>query len=282
VTLLLSFDRARRGACALAFCVGLASVLTACGEEPPDLDKGTNGVGKLSAIEIERKARTAADAAGAVRLAGSLVTKGETYKLNMRLKESGGIGSVTTEKSTFQLLRIDDELFLKADAGFWSSMDGEEGADDEGAGGQSAEPSASSTEAAGKLQDKYVKIPEDDPSYKQLSGFTDMKVLLAGILTLHGKLNKGVRDRIGGIKTIKISGSEGDGGTLDISLQGTPYPLQLVRAGGAGTLSLGDWGQDFELEAPTKGETVDYGSRLPKTEDTSDTGETSDTGDTGE
>ncbi|MEV4972703.1 hypothetical protein [Streptomyces scopuliridis] len=257
MTVLLSSGRARRVALPVAFCVGLAAVLTACGEDP---DEGTNGVGKLSATEIERKAQTAANAAGAVRLSGTLVTQGETYKLNMRLKANGGTGTVTSKNSTFQLLRIEDALFLKADAGFWSHADDEPGK-------ESTKPSSSDTDAAGKLQDKYVKVPEDDPSYKQLSGFTDMKVLLAGILTLHGKLNKGARDRIGGVKTIKINGSEGDGGTLDVSLEGTPYPLQLVRAGGAGTLSLADWGRDFELAAPTKGETVDYGSRLPATSD---------------
>ncbi|MFJ5682822.1 hypothetical protein [Streptomyces sp. NPDC093099] len=262
MTVLLSSGRARRVALPVAFCVGLAAVLTACGEDP---DEGTNGVGKLSATEIERKAQTAANAAGAVRLAGTLVTQGETYKLNMRLKANGGTGTVTSKNSTFQLLRIEDALFLKADAGFWNHAD-DEGGDGDG-GKESAKPSASDAEAADKLQDKYVKVPEDDPSYEQLSGFTDMKVLLAGILTLHGKLNKGDRDRIGGVKTIKINGGEGDGGTLDVSLEGAPYPLQLVRAGGAGTLSLADWGRDFELTAPAKGETVDYGSRLPATSD---------------
>ncbi|MFE7572709.1 hypothetical protein ACFU76_38230 [Streptomyces sp. NPDC057539] len=260
MTVLLSSGRARRVALPVAFCVGLAAVLTACGEDP---DEGTNGVGKLSATEIERKARTSANAAGAVRLSGTLVTQGETFKLNMRLKTNGGTGTVTSKNSTFQLLRIEDALFLKADAGFWSHAGGEDGEDGE----ETTKPSSSDAEAADKLQDKYVKVPEDDPSYKQLSGFTDMKVLLAGILTLHGKLNKGARDRIGGVKTIKINGSEGDGGTLDVSLEGTPYPLQLVRAGGAGTLSLGDWGRDFELAPPAKGETLDYGSRLPATSD---------------
>ncbi|WP_443073449.1 hypothetical protein [Streptomyces sp. NBC_01429] len=256
MTVLPSSDRARRAVLPVAICLGLAVGLTACGEDP---DEGTNGVGKLSAAEIDKKARTAAGTAGAVRLAGTLVSGGEAYKLNMRLKENGALGSVVSKNSTFQLLRIEDALYLKADAGFWSHAD-------DGAGGKAtATPSASDSEAAGKLGDKYVKVPEEDPAYKQLTGFTDMKVLLGGILSLHGELNKGARDRIGGVRTIKISGSEGDGGTLDISLEGTPYPVRLERAGNAGTLTLADWGKDFELEAPSKGQTVDYGSRLPKT-----------------
>ncbi|MFD5747079.1 hypothetical protein [Streptomyces sp. NPDC127033] len=240
------------------------AVLTACGGETEDPDKGTNGVGKLTAVEIERKAKAAADAAGAVHLSGALVSEGGTYRLNMRLKENGGTGSVTSKNSTFQLLRIEDELYLKADAGFWNHA---EDSGDAAGKATSAPSSSADAAAAGKLKDKYVKVPQDDPAYQQLSGFTDKKVLLAGILTLHGTLDKGDRDRIGGVRTIKINGTKGAGGTLDVSLEGTPYPLQLLRAGGAGTLSLTEWGKDFELEAPTKGQTVDYGSRLPKTGD---------------
>ncbi|MFJ1745213.1 hypothetical protein ACIOJD_03080 [Streptomyces sp. NPDC088116] len=233
--------------------MGLAALLTACGEDE-DPDKGTNGAGKLTATQIEKRAQAAAGAAGAVRLSGSLVSKGQTYKLNMRLKENGGMGSVTSKSSTFQLLRIEDTLYLKADAGFWKHADDESG-------------SAEDASVAGKLSDKYVKVPQEDPSYKQLSGFTDKSVLLGGLLTLHGELSKGDRDRIGGVRTIKVNGSEGAGGTLDVSLEGTPYPLQLVRAGGAGTVTLADWGKDFELEAPAKEQTVDYGSRLPGSAD---------------
>ncbi|MEV7087217.1 hypothetical protein AB0O07_15165 [Streptomyces sp. NPDC093085] len=257
----LSSDRSRRAALPVALCLGLTAVLTACGGETEDPDKGTNGVGKLTAVQIERKAKAAADAAPAVHLSGALVSEGGTYRLNMRLKENGGTGSVTVKDTTFQLLRIEDQLYLKADAAFWNHQESD------GKATKAPESGTDAEAAAGKLKDKYVKVPEDDPSYQQLSGFTDKKVLLAGILTLHGTLDKGERDRIGGVRTIKINGTKGAGGTLDVSLEGTPYPLQLLRAGGAGTLSLTEWGKDFELAAPTKSQTVDYGSDLPKTGD---------------
>ncbi|WP_351226318.1 hypothetical protein [Streptomyces sp. NPDC002133] len=247
----------RRAALPVALCMGLVAALTACAGEDPDA--GTNGLGKLEAPAIEAKAKAAANAAQAVRLSGTLVSKGGTYKLNMRLKKSGGIGSVTTKNSTFELLRVEDALYLKADASFWAH------ADSDSDGGASEPPSKEDTAAANKLDDMYVKVPDDDPSYKQLRGFTEMDVLLEGLLGLQGKLSKGDRDTIGGIRTIKVLGSEGHGGTLDVSLKGTPYPIQFARAGGAGVLTLGDWNEDFELAAPTKEETVDYGRELPGT-----------------
>ncbi|MFD3665824.1 hypothetical protein ACFWVF_35335 [Streptomyces sp. NPDC058659] len=245
-------SRIRRAVVPLALCAGLTAGLTACGADP---DEGTNGVGRLSAPEIEQKAQSAADTAKAVRLAGTLVSKGGTFKLNMRLKQDGAAGSVTTKNSTFELLRFGDALYLKADAGFWAH-------DDEA----TDEPTEADTEAADKLDDMYVKVPQGDPSYKQFRGFTDMDVLLDGLIGLHGEKVKGDRDQIGGVRTIKVKGgAEGEGGTLDVALEGSPYPLQFARGGGAGIVVLSEWNKDFPLAEPSKEETLDYGKQLPRT-----------------
>ncbi|GAA4783887.1 hypothetical protein [Streptomyces ziwulingensis] len=239
--------RTSRAALAGAVCVlaVTGAGLTGCGggEDP---DAGTNGVGKLSAEQIQRRTRAAADAAGTVRLHGTVVTSGSTYSLDMRLKADGGTGSVTAEGTTFGLLRIDEQLFLKADAGFWS--EGADGADNA---------------AAEKLAGKYVKVPQGDPSYQKFSGFTEKDVLLDGLLALHGSVETDGRHRQAGVRTVRVSGDKGSGGSLDVSLEGTPYPLRLVRAGSAGTLRFSDWNKDFALQEPAKDETLDYGQELP-------------------
>ncbi len=240
--------RARRAALVSAMCALAVSgaALTGCSEDP---DAGTNGVGKLPADQIQRKTRTAADSADAVRLSGTVVTSGRTYTLDMQLKSEGAVGSVTSKDTTFQLLRIGKQLYLKAGAGFWTHADGEGGKSD--------------TAAADKLEGKYVKVPQGDPSYKKFSGFTDKGVLLDGLLTLHGTLATDGHHEQAGTRTIRITGDDGSGGTLDVSLEGRPYPLRLVRAGGAGTLTFSAWGKDFTLTEPKKDETVDYGKQLP-------------------
>ncbi|MFD8571979.1 hypothetical protein [Streptomyces sp. NPDC057694] len=229
-------------------CTGLAAGLAACGDDP---DAGTNGVGKLEPDKIQSRTVKAARGADAVRLAGTVVSGGRTYKLDMRLKDEGGTGSVTTGGSTFRLLRVDEHLYLKADADFWSHSDDAETGHGDGA-------------AADKLDGKYVKVPTGDPSYKRLSTFTDKDVLLDGLLTLHGTLAKGDRGSSGGVRTIALTGDEGSGGTLDVSLEGTAYPMRLERAAGAGILQLTEWGRDFTLKEPTSGDTVDYGQQLPE------------------
>ncbi|MBM7437442.1 hypothetical protein [Streptomyces sp. HB132] len=236
----------RRTAFAVVLCAGLTVSLTACAGEDPD--KGTNGVGKLTAPQIDKKARASADAADMVRLTGKLVSKGGTYTLNMQLSSKGGAGSVTSKRNTFELLRIGDELYLKADAGFWKDDKADDGSD----------------QAAEKLEGKYVKVPEDDPTYRQMRGFTEKETLLDGVLALHGKINKGDRDTVGGVRTVQIMGGKGEGGALDVSLEGAPYPLRVARGGGGGTVTFADWGEAFPLEAPAEGDTVDYGGELPK------------------
>ncbi|MFJ7148586.1 hypothetical protein ACIQVT_10340 [Streptomyces sp. NPDC100445] len=229
--------------CALAVTGVMA--LSGCGGGD-DPDAGTNGVGKLPAGTIQSRTRAAADGAPTVRLSGTVVTSGRTYRLDMRLKADGGTGSVTSQGAAFRLLRIGRELYLKAGADFWDHADGKSG-----------------DGTVGKLDGKYVKVPQGDPAYRKFSGFTDKDVLLDGLLTLHGKLaTEGHHDQAG-TPTVRITGDKGSGGTLDVSLRGTPYPLRLVRAGGAGTLRFSDWGRGFALTEPSPSDTVDYGKQLP-------------------
>ncbi|MEU3723773.1 hypothetical protein [Streptomyces sp. NPDC031705] len=235
--------RLRRAAFIGALCAGLAVAGTGCAEKT-DPDKGTNGVGKLGADKIEGQAKAAATAANSVHLSGTLVTGGKTFTLDMRLKADGGSGEVKSAQDTFQLLRVGEQLYLKASAAFWGKSD-----------------------SAGKLGDKYVKVPEGDPSYKQFRGFTDMHVLLDGLLGLQGKLSKGAYTTVGHTRAVPVSADAGKGGKLTVSLEGTPYPLLMERAGGAGRVELSEWGKPFPLEAPAQDQTVDYGSQLPSTKD---------------
>ncbi|MFB7595949.1 hypothetical protein [Streptomyces sp. NPDC056160] len=252
--------RTRRAAltsalCALAVVTGTG--LTGCSGGDPDA--GTNGVGKLPADRIQARSRTAAESAGAVHLSGNVVSNGRTYRLDMRLKSDGGTGSVTSQGVTFGLLRVGRQLYLKADARFWDSADGEGKDGDPTANGKNGPDKG----AAGKLDGKYVKVPQGDPAYKRFSGFTDKGVLLESLLTLHGALATDGHHEQSGVRTVRVTGGKGTGGTLDVSLEGTPYPLRLVRAGDAGTLSFSEWGKDFPLAEPDADDTVDYGKQLP-------------------
>lgn len=238
----------RRGATlTAAVCAVLAGALAGCATEDPDA--GTNGVGRLPADKIQAKAQTAARGAGTVRLSGNLVSQGRTYKLDMRLGPQGARGELATTAATFQLLRVDGALYLKADAGFWARE-------------KNANPSKNDGTSVAKLVGKYVKVPSSDPVYKRFSGFTDKDVLLGSLLGLHGKLTTGDRGTLDGTRTIRIAAGQGAGGTLDVSLEGEPYPLRLRRAGDAGEVRLTDWGKPVQIQAPADSQVIDYGKSI--------------------
>lgn len=229
-----------------------ATVLAGCSEDGPQA--GENGVGKLSPESIRSKAEKAAAGASSVRLAGTLVSNGEPVKLDMRLSSAGGVGEVSTGGMTFSLLRAGEDLFLKAGDEFWLHQD--EGKDGD------AKPSKADIAAAQKLDGKYVKVPPEDTAYKQLSGFTEMKVLLDGLLKLDGELATEDNGEVDGVTTIRVTADDGAGGALEVALEGRPFPLLLERAGDAGELRLVDWDEEFEVNAPRKEEVVDYGKQI--------------------
>lgn len=247
--------RSRRSAAVSgAVCLGLCAVLSACGGGDEEPVEDTNGIDKLSATKIEKKARKAAQAADSVRLSGTIVSKGQSYRLEMRLKQSGGIGEVATKGGdTFQLLRVEKDLYLKAGAEFWAHQEKD---------AKSKEPSKADLAAAAKLEGMYVKVPHEDPAYEQLSGFTEMRVMLDGLLMLDGDRETGDRGEVGGARTIEVHGADGKGGTIDVALKGTPYPLRLERGGDTGTVELDDWNKGFSVRAPKKEQVVDYGKQI--------------------
>jgi hypothetical protein len=233
--------------------VAVAGLLGGCSSADPD--EGTNGLAKLPAETIEKQAQEAAAAADALRLSGNVQTGEAGFRLDMRLGPDGGVGEVSTQGMTFELLRVEEDLYIKADAAFWQYQQEEE---------DEADPDIDPAE---KLEGKYVKVAPEDPSYAQLSGFTDKSVLLDGLLILEGERETGERGEIGGVRTISVIADAGAGGVLEVSLIGTPYPLRLERGGEAGEVRMADWNEEFTLRAPKKDQIVDYGDTILRTED---------------
>ncbi len=229
----------------------LLAPLAACGSGGGSGD--TNGIEELSPEEIEQQARATARDARTVLLTGTVISGDQSYRIDMRLAEGGGVGEVSAEGgSTFELLRVGEELYLKADEGFWESED---------------LPAELESDPAKKLDGKYVKVAPDDPAYEELSGFTDKNLLLDGLLSLQGERETGDHGEIGGVETIRVEADDGAGGTMEVALVGPPYPLRLVRGGGAGEVTLADWNQDFSLHAPNDDDIVDYGEDMVSPED---------------
>jgi hypothetical protein len=242
----LSVLGAARTACAAA----ALALVAGCGAKaapPPDPDAGTNGIGKQPPAAIMTHARAAALAADSVHLSGTVVSGGTTYRLDMRLRKDAGSGSVTSGTGTFELLRVAGRLYVKGDAAFYTL----------GASAASASPGAAGAGTANKLDGKYVRVHATDPSYRQLSVFTDKAALLGSVTDLGSPAGKGAYSSVDGLRTVAVTTGSG---TLRVSLEGTPYPVRVERARGAGTLNLTEFGKSFKVSPPPAGQVLDYGS----------------------
>ncbi|MCD0485660.1 hypothetical protein LO771_25535 [Streptacidiphilus sp. ASG 303] len=224
-------------ACATA-ALALAAVAGCSSPPPPDPDAGTNGIGRQAPEAIASRARAAALAAPSVHLSGTVVSGGATYRLDVRLSAAGGTGSVVSGNRSFELLRVGSRLYVKGDADFYAQA----------AGGKP--PS--------RLEGRYVRVHATDPAYRQLAVFTDKAALLNSITALGGPARKGDYREVGGVRTVAV-GTDG-GSTLRVSLEGTPYPVRVERARGAGVLALTDYGKDLTVKAPAPGQVLDYGT----------------------
>jgi hypothetical protein len=221
--------------------------LAGCGSGGGD-EEETNGVEELSAEEIEQRAISAARQARTVLLTGTVISGDAEYRIDMRLAEDGALGEVSADGgATFELLRVGEDLYLKADEAFWQSDD---------------LPAELESDPAEKLDDKYVKVAPEDPAYEGLSGFTDKNLLLDGLLAMEGERETGEEGTVEGVSTIRVQADGGRGGAMDVALVGRPYPLRLERGGDAGTVTLADWNQDFSPRRPDEDHVVDYGNDM--------------------
>ena len=151
----------------------------------------------------------------------------------MQLKDERRHGFRHHRGSTFQLLRVGDASVPQGRRGLLEHQEARAGS----RRGRARPPQR-------KLDGKYVKVPQGDPAYRQLSGFTDKDVLLDGLLTLHGKLDKGDRARPAACAPSRSPATRAPAARWTCPWRARPYPLRLQRAGGAGTLQLTDWGKD--------------------------------------
>ncbi|GCE01491.1 lipoprotein [Embleya hyalina] len=222
------------------------ALLTACVLAGTACSKADTGLGSESADAITGKAKAAAAGAGAVHVQGVWKIQTQQFRIDLRLKRDGGVGTVVTADSTIELLRIGQDLYVRGDARLYQGRDGRGGADVE--------------QSAQALRDKFVKVPASDPSYARLSGFTRMQDMITDLIRLNGKLKKDGREKVRGVETLKVVADRGRGGELRVALNGTPYPLKYIPSPSGGALELFEYDQDFPLVLPHADEVLDYGT----------------------
>jgi hypothetical protein len=194
---------------------------------------GSSSRGK-SAEKLANDAQQAAETARAVHISGSFPQPlGGNLVVDMRLvRNVGAKGQFRLSGGKVDLVRVGQDVYLKANAPFWLAISGDA--------------------AAKALKDRWIRVPPGQKGLQPIIGFTDLDQLIAGTIGARGEVSeKGTKD-YKSREVIVIDDSGGSGGTFYIAASGKPYPVAILSPnnGEKGTLDFGDWNKTVAIAAP--------------------------------
>jgi hypothetical protein len=212
----------RRSLAAL-LCSALAALaLAACG------GSSDNGVASKSPNQIASDATNAVSKASSVHVAGSLNTSGTPFSIDLSLVNGkGGRGSMSQAGLSFDILTVNQEVYINGSSQFWTHFGG--------AG------------AAKLLSGKWLKAPATG-QFATLAMLTNTGTLFSQLLGKHGTLAKGKSTTVRGQKVIAVNDTS-SGGTLYVATTGKPYPIEIVKSR-TGQLDFNQFNQPVSLAPP--------------------------------
>ncbi len=217
-------------ACWLAL---LAVVLAGCGGGGAK----SNGIVDMTPKQILTEMQKAIADAKSVHISGSGTTGGTELSLDLQLaRDKGGAGHVEIGGYGFDIVRIDQKLYFKANA-------------------KALEHYAGSA-VAQLLAGRWFEVSTSSSGFGSFAPLTDLKQLMQQILNASGPVEKGDETKIDGQPALALTDT-GKGGTLYVATTGPAYPLEL-RPGGSktGSITFADWDQPVTLTAPK--DSIDY------------------------
>jgi hypothetical protein len=213
----------------------LALVLTAA------LLAGCGGHGKAakpndeaskSANQVFADARAAATSASSARVAGTLVSNGTPFTLDLSMVGGKGAkGSVSVNGLAFDLVKIGDIAYIKGSDAFYRHFAG--------------------PAIAQLIHGRWIKASTANGRFRSFAPLTSVAGLFARIDASHGKLVNDGKKTYRGQEVVVIRDTSDDS-KLYVAATGKPYPVAI--AGGnkkqSGRITFGDWNEHVSLSAP--------------------------------
>ena len=197
----------------------------------------SNGITEMTASQIVTEMQKAVAGAKSVHITGSGTTGGTKLSLDLQLERgTGGSGHIEIGGYGFDIVRIDDKLYFKADEAALNHFAG--------------------SVAGNLLAGKWFEVGAGTSGFGSFTPFTDLQKLMKQILTASGRVTKGDEAKVDGQPALALTDTK-QGGTLYVATTGPAYPLEL-RPGGSktGSISFTDWDQPVTLTAPKN--SIDY------------------------
>ncbi len=172
-----------------------------------------------------RDAATTYSGASSVHITGSSTVNTETDAFDLFLAPQGGLGTITANGARADVVIVRGDIYVRGRQ-FWSTFAG--------------------ARAAAAIGDRWVHFAADNPAFsKQLKLLTITGVSGAiETIAAGGGIAKGSSVHEDGVLALKLTGRDG---SLDVALDGRPYPVRLhyTDSGNAADLHFGDYDKPF-------------------------------------
>jgi hypothetical protein len=216
----------------------LAGLVAGCATSTPSTSATTakpdNGVSALAAADILSKAKAALSAASSFHAKGDMTEEGQTTSIDVIVSGTKGKGTLTTSGVTFELIKIDNDVYLKAPDDYWKTV------------------IPSGQEAALLLfKGKYVKVDATNPQFAGLTTVFDPNEMLKP----EGTVSKGEVGTTGGTPTVTLIDDK-DGSKLFIATTGEPLPIRIENKT-QGAVDFTDFNAATDIQAPSADQVFD-------------------------
>jgi hypothetical protein len=208
--------------------LAIPAVFVVCAVTGCDPGPDTNGMERLSAAEVQRAAATALKSATSAHVRSKGTIEGEPAQIDVRIQGDSSNGTVELAGTTFHLVKIGDDVYLKGPAPALAVL---------------GVPDQVQRLAA----DRWLRLGASEVT--ALDGFT-LEEQADRLTDLDSPLEPAVEQTVlDGRKAVVIS--QRDGSQLYVANSGTPLPLRAVRQGDTpGQVDYTEYDVHFDIAAP--------------------------------
>ncbi|MFD9412239.1 hypothetical protein ACFWBN_35265 [Streptomyces sp. NPDC059989] len=200
----------------------------------------------LSGSQVADKSVNALRGASSLTVSGSVWDEGKPLQLNMAVSKAGDCkGSISSKEGSFELIRNEQFVFIKADEPFYRSQ-------------MKDLPKEQADEAVKQMAGHWLKSKASDPDLKEVADLCDLDQLLKEFEDSKGA-QKGKTTTVGGQEALTLTTKTTDGNeTLLVATKGEPYLLKATLDGKEpAEISFSGFNQPVQAEAPTGKDVID-------------------------
>lgn len=193
----------------------------------------TNGLEEKPAAQVLKDAAVALEAAESVHVKGMARSDGALIQLDLRIQSDASTGTVGLEGTQFEMTRIGDDIYFRADQQAWQALTGSPAVPS--VAGRWARFRAEQVNLEGLVNLEALSLESLSEQLSETDGPVEPQVEQT---TLDGK------------KVVVLSRE--DGSKLYVANTGPAYPLRGEYEGpDAGRIDFSEYGADFDITAPS-------------------------------